>query len=93
MSKIIKSRRDVLKTAAVVGAGLSMPTMFTSSAFAGYRNEPKGSSVTSALTCRRPVHTPMKVRTNFALTCWLPSTQWWWRWWHDEHFLVESPEG
>ena len=46
MSKFIKSRRDVLKTAAVVGAGLSMPTMFTSSAFAGYRNEPKGSSVT-----------------------------------------------
>ena len=36
MSKFIKSRRDMLKTAAVVGAGLSMPTMFTSSAFAGY---------------------------------------------------------
>ena len=46
MSKIIKTRREVLKTAAVVGAGLSMPTFFASSAFAGYRNEPMGGSVT-----------------------------------------------
>ena len=39
------NRRGVLKTGAVVGAGLAMPTIFTGSARA-YTNEPTGSTVT-----------------------------------------------
>jgi ABC-type branched-subunit amino acid transport system substrate-binding protein len=44
MSKQL-TRRGVLKSGAVVGAGLTMPTIFTSSA-AAYTNEPKGGTVT-----------------------------------------------
>ena len=44
MSKMNFSRRGVLKTGAVTGAGLALPTIFTSSASA-YTNEPTGSSV------------------------------------------------
>ncbi len=41
------TRRGVLKTGAIGGAALAAPTIFTSQAWAsGYRNEPKGSSVT-----------------------------------------------
>lgn len=39
------TRRGVLKSGAVVGAGLAMPTIFTSPA-AAYTNEPKGGTVT-----------------------------------------------
>ncbi len=39
------SRRDFMKTGAAVGAGLSMPLVFTNS-HAAYLNEPKGSTVT-----------------------------------------------
>ena len=39
------TRRGVLKTGAAVGAGLAVPTIFTSSASA-YMNEPKGGTVT-----------------------------------------------
>ena len=39
------TRRGVLKSGAVVGAGLTMPTIFTNSA-AAYTNEPKGGTVT-----------------------------------------------
>ncbi|MEM7254556.1 MAG: substrate-binding protein [Pseudomonadota bacterium] len=45
MSKNTTSRRTVLKTGAAIGAGLSMPMIFTRSASA-YTNEPKGSTVT-----------------------------------------------
>ena len=47
MSDITKgvSRRGVLKGGAVLGAGLALPTIFTSKAHA-YLNEPKGSTVT-----------------------------------------------
>ncbi|MDZ7824053.1 MAG: substrate-binding protein [Ahrensia sp.] len=45
MSNFRFTRRDLMKTSAVAGAGLAMPTIFTSSAFA-YMNEPKGSTVT-----------------------------------------------
>ena len=45
MTKFINSRRDVLKGGAVLGAGLTMPTIFSRQASA-YVNEPKGSSVT-----------------------------------------------
>ena len=44
MSKSNFSRRGVLKTGAITGAGLALPTIFTSSA-AAYTNEPTGSSV------------------------------------------------
>lgn len=44
MSKQL-TRRGVLKSGAVVGAGLAMPTIFTSPA-AAYTNEPKGGTVT-----------------------------------------------
>ena len=45
MTKLTISRRGLLKTGAYVGAGLAMPTIFTSSASA-FTNEPKGGTVT-----------------------------------------------
>src|SRR5210317_1891378 len=45
MSKINNSRRNFLKTSAIVGVGVSAPMIFTN-AHAAYRNEPKGSTVT-----------------------------------------------
>ncbi|MBO6854363.1 MAG: ABC transporter substrate-binding protein, partial [Marivivens sp.] len=44
MSKSNFSRRGVLKTGAIGGAGLALPTIFTSSASA-FTNEPTGSTV------------------------------------------------
>ena len=44
MSKTNFTRRGLIKTGAATGAGLAMPTIFTSSAF-GFTNEPTGSSV------------------------------------------------
>ncbi|MEM7212226.1 MAG: substrate-binding protein [Pseudomonadota bacterium] len=47
MSKLITSRRGLLKGSAALGAGLAAPTIFTSTAWAaGYTNEPKGDTVT-----------------------------------------------
>jgi len=47
MSKLITSRRGVLKGTAALGAGLAAPTIFTSRAWAaGYVNEPTGDTVT-----------------------------------------------
>ncbi len=47
MSKFDISRRGLLKGSAAAGAGLALPTMFTSNVWAaGYLNEPKGSTVT-----------------------------------------------
>jgi ABC-type branched-subunit amino acid transport system substrate-binding protein len=40
------TRRGLLKTSAVAGAGLAVPTIFTASSVAAYTNEPTGSSVT-----------------------------------------------
>ncbi|PHR20043.1 MAG: branched-chain amino acid ABC transporter substrate-binding protein [Hoeflea sp.] len=45
MSKFQLNRRTLIKSGAAVGAGLALPTMFTSSARA-YLNEPKGGTVT-----------------------------------------------
>ncbi len=45
MSNSRFTRRGLLKTSAAMGAGLAMPTIFTSSAYA-YTNEPTGSTVT-----------------------------------------------
>ena len=45
MSKSNFSRRGVLKSGAVAGAGLAVPTIFTASSVAAYTNEPTGSSV------------------------------------------------
>jgi branched-chain amino acid transport system substrate-binding protein len=45
MSKFSISRRGLIKTGAYVGAGLAMPTIFTSRASA-FTNEPTGSTVT-----------------------------------------------
>jgi ABC-type branched-subunit amino acid transport system substrate-binding protein len=45
MSKSNLTRRGVLKTGAVAGAGVALPTMFTSKANA-FTNEPTGSTVT-----------------------------------------------
>ena len=44
MSKSRFTRRGLLKTGAIAGAGLAMPTIFTSSAY-GFTNEPTGSTV------------------------------------------------
>ncbi|WP_127115313.1 substrate-binding protein [Shimia sediminis] len=46
MSKTNLTRRGVLKTGAVAGAGVALPTIFTASSAAAYTNEPTGSSVT-----------------------------------------------
>jgi ABC-type branched-subunit amino acid transport system substrate-binding protein len=46
MSKSNFTRRGVLKTGAVAGAGVAMPTIFTASSAAAYTNEPTGGSVT-----------------------------------------------
>lgn len=49
MSKSDVTRRGVLKTGAVAGAGVALPTIFTASSAssaAAYLNEPKGSTVT-----------------------------------------------
>ncbi len=47
MSKNTSSRREFLKSSAVLGAGLSVPFIFTRSALgAAYTNEPTGSTVT-----------------------------------------------
>ena len=46
MSKFRIDRRGLLKSSAVLGAGLAAPTIFTSRAWAGYTNEPTGSTVT-----------------------------------------------
>jgi len=47
MSKFKTTRRDFLKTSAVLGAGLSAPIILTRPAFgASYRNEPMGKTVT-----------------------------------------------
>ena len=40
------SRRGVLKTGAIAGAGVALPTIFTASSAAAYTNEPTGSTVT-----------------------------------------------
>ncbi|MEM5491648.1 substrate-binding protein [Hoeflea sp. AS16] len=45
MSKFQLNRRTLIKSGAAVGAGLALPTIFTSSARA-YLNEPKGGTVT-----------------------------------------------
>ncbi|ATG46287.1 branched-chain amino acid ABC transporter substrate-binding protein [Celeribacter ethanolicus] len=45
MTKTDLTRRRVLKSGAVAGAGLALPTMFTSSAYA-FTNEPMGGTVT-----------------------------------------------
>jgi ABC-type branched-subunit amino acid transport system substrate-binding protein len=45
MSKLDLGRRRVLKTGAIAGAGLAMPTIFTAQSAAAYTNEPTGSNV------------------------------------------------
>ena len=40
------TRRGVLKSGAVAGAGLALPTIFTASSAAAFTNEPTGSTVT-----------------------------------------------
>ncbi len=49
MSKVVLTRRGLLRTGAVAGAGLALPTVFTSRASA-FTNEPKGGAVTLGFT-------------------------------------------
>jgi ABC-type branched-subunit amino acid transport system substrate-binding protein len=46
MTKTTLSRRGVLKSGAVAGAGLALPTIFTASSAAAFTNEPTGGTVT-----------------------------------------------
>ncbi|WP_109464006.1 substrate-binding protein [Albibacillus kandeliae] len=46
MSKTDVTRRGMLKTGAIAGAGVALPTIFTASSASAYTNEPTGSSVT-----------------------------------------------
>jgi len=46
MSKSDVTRRGVLKTGAIAGAGVAMPAIFTASSAAAYTNEPTGGGVT-----------------------------------------------
>ena len=46
MSKTDLTRRGLLKTGAVAGAGVALPTIFTAQSAAAFTNEPTGGSVT-----------------------------------------------
>ena len=46
MPKSNLTRRGVLKTGAIAGAGLAVPTIFTASSASAFTNEPMGSTVT-----------------------------------------------
>ena len=46
MSKTDVSRRGLLKTSAVAGAGLAVPTIFTAQSAAAFTNNPTGGTVT-----------------------------------------------
>ena len=46
MSKTNLTRRGLLKTSAVAGAGIALPTIFTASSASAYTNEPTGGTVT-----------------------------------------------
>ncbi|MDC0660274.1 ABC transporter substrate-binding protein [Leisingera sp. SS27] len=46
MSNFNASRRRVLKTGAIAGAGVALPTIFTASSAAAFTNEPTGGTVT-----------------------------------------------
>ena len=46
MTKSNLTRRGVLKSGAIAGAGVALPTIFTASSAAAYTNEPTGGSVT-----------------------------------------------
>ena len=46
MTKSNLTRRGMLKTGALSGAGLAVPTIFTAGSVAAHTNEPTGSSVT-----------------------------------------------
>jgi ABC-type branched-subunit amino acid transport system substrate-binding protein len=46
MSKSNVTRRGVLKTGSLAGAGLAIPTIFTASSVAAFTNEPTGGTVT-----------------------------------------------
>lgn len=46
MSNTNLTRRGLLKTSAVAGAGVALPTIFTASSAAAYMNEPTGDTVT-----------------------------------------------
>ncbi|WP_432448933.1 substrate-binding protein [Aliiroseovarius marinus] len=46
MSNSNLTRRGVLKSGAIAGAGVALPTIFTASSAAAYTNEPTGGSVT-----------------------------------------------
>lgn len=46
MSGFTTNRRGLIKSGAVLGTGLAMPTIFTASSAAAYTNAPTGSGVT-----------------------------------------------
>ena len=46
MSKTNLTRRGLLRSGAVAGAGVALPTIFTGSSVAAFTNEPTGSTVT-----------------------------------------------
>ncbi len=46
MSNSILTRRSVLQTGAVAGAGLALPTILTAGSHSGYTNAPTGGTVT-----------------------------------------------
>ncbi|UWQ55287.1 substrate-binding protein [Leisingera caerulea] len=46
MSKFDVSRRGLIKTGAIAGASVALPTIFTASSAAAFTNEPTGSTVT-----------------------------------------------
>ena len=46
MSKSILTRRSLLQTGAVAGAGLALPTILTAGSHSGYTNAPTGGTVT-----------------------------------------------
>lgn len=73
MANFTISRRGLLKTSAVTGAGLAAPTIWSRPAYA-YTNEPSGSTVTLGFNVPSPAPTPTRARTSCSPTSWPWST-------------------
>ena len=69
MSKINLTRRSVLQTGAITGAGLALPTYLSAASHSGFTNAPTGDTVTLGF---KPYHKldrmQMKALTNYAHT-------------------------
>ncbi len=66
MTKSNFTRRGMLKTGAIAGAGVALPTIFTASSARAYTNEPTGGTVTLGFNVPQTGLMPKKVLTSCA---------------------------